>query len=239
VPKQALIEARVIAAVEAVLDGKEIEDERIECKSELMDPANVRQLAGAANSAMGDDLIWIIGLNEKTNKLVPLSSAIDMADWWSKVERSFDGGIAPLLTSFRVPVSGGDVLTLHFSTDRAPYVVKAPGGGSPELEVPWRAGTRTRSAKRHELLRLLLPTVHVPDVTLIECSAQIYEIVGRLRFDAVVEFYLEHIQGGLVALPAHKMTGDLEISETEYKAVVAPHLAYVSSGHLEVRHDGL
>jgi hypothetical protein len=99
-----------------------IEDERIEYKSELMPPDQVRQLAGAANAAMGDDIIWIVGLDEAANELVPVDTNTDLSNWWTKVERSFDGGVTPELTALRVPVSGGTVLALYFATDRAPYV---------------------------------------------------------------------------------------------------------------------
>jgi hypothetical protein len=43
-------------------------------------------------------------------------------------------------------------VALLFDTSKVPYVVKVPN--SDRLEVPWREGTRTRSATRFELLRI-------------------------------------------------------------------------------------
>jgi hypothetical protein len=130
VPSRALVEAAVVNAVEAVLSGGSVEDDRIECKSELMRPDRVRQLAGAANAALGEDLIWVVGIDEKAKILTPLENqSVDVADWWAQVEAAFDGAIAPDLMHLWVPVTGGRVLALHFTTDRAPYVVKSPGGG--------------------------------------------------------------------------------------------------------------
>lgn len=212
-PKKALIEAIVVAAVEAVLSGNRIEDERIECKSELMPPERVRQLAGAANAALGDEVIWIVGVDEAKAQLVPLDSTVDLADWWAKVERGFDDQVSPGLTSMWIPVPNGLVLALHFTTDRAPYAVRNPGGGTPELEVPWRAGTRTRSAKRHELLRTLLPTISIPEVTLLGSEGQISASNGEsLSFSGTVELYIEYLHQARIFFPLHKMSAAIAIS---------------------------
>jgi hypothetical protein len=241
-PSRALIEAAVITAVEAVLSGKSVEDERIECKSDLMPPNRVRQLAGAANAARGEDIIWIVGIDETAKRLVPVGQSIDLADWWAQVESNFDDGIAPDLVHIWVPVTGGRVLALHFATDRAPYVVKSSQGGSPELEVPWRAGTRTRSAKRHELLKILLPTISVPDAALLACTGTLSEMAeNRIGFRGQANLYVEHIQSGAVVMPTHQMKGVLNIWGTDYSINVRPviNVNAIDSGGMETLRDGI
>ncbi|MEU4216500.1 hypothetical protein [Actinoplanes sp. NPDC026623] len=237
-PKKAFIEALVISAVDAVLSGKRIEDERIECKSELMPPAKARQLAGAANAALGDDIIWIVGVDEAAAEVVTVDSTVDLADWWAKVERCFDDQVAPGLTSLWIPLPGDRlVLALHFTTDRAPYAVKNPGGGTPELEIPWRAGTRTRSAKRHELLRTLLPTVSVPSATLLAAKGRISATAeSALQFRGGITLYIEHLQPGAIAIPTHLMTATLNIWGSEQALTASPIVA--SSGPISSTPEG-
>jgi len=235
-----MIEAKVVAAVQQVLTGGKIEDDRVECKAELMPPDQVRQLAAAANAALGDDILWIVGLDEKAQRLVPLDTQVDLANWWAQVERNFDDGVAPQLLSIRVPVAAGSVLALHFQTDRAPYVVKTTKGGSPEREVPWRDGSRTRSAKRHELLRLLIPSATVPNVQVINCTAEITSNAeGRLLFNGQIEFYVEHITDTLVAVPAHTMSGAVTVMNGTHPLIVVPDRSYVDTPSRETRSDGL
>jgi hypothetical protein len=240
--KRALIEATVVAAVEAVLAGGKVEDERIECKSYLLPPENARQLAGSANAALGEDVIWIIGIDEDAGTLVPLNHAMDLADWTAKLFRAFDDNVAPDLTSLSVPVPGGNVLALHFQTDRAPYVLRNPKGGSPELEVPWREGSRTRSAKRHELLKMLLPTVHVPVTTVLSCDGLIESGQAELKFCADIKIYVEHLQAAVCVFPTHLMSATLKLLGIEYPLQVGPIpqvTATVDYGGLDAVQDGV
>jgi hypothetical protein len=66
-----------------------------------------------------------------------------------------------------VPIGDKHVVALLFQTDRAPFVVNAKDGF---LEVPWREGTRTNSARRSDLIRLLTPTVRIPDFEVMEAK---------------------------------------------------------------------
>lgn len=79
--------------------------------------------------------------------------------------------VIPTETSAQTPV-----LALAFETDEAPYVVKA-SEGLVDLEVPWRDGTTTQSAKRSELLRILMPSALAPDA----------ELLALLSFEVVAE----------------------------------------------------
>ena len=62
------LETRVIELVDLVLGGRRVEDDLIECKSEWPDPqkrAAARQLAGHANKARDEPILWIIGLERR------------------------------------------------------------------------------------------------------------------------------------------------------------------------------
>lgn len=162
------LEARVVAVVNRVLAGGRAEDDLVECKSALIAPEKAaRRIAGQANAARGETFIWIVGLDEDSHKLTPLPSE-DPADWWAKVEARFSDQISPDAMWLNVPVSDSEsVLALEFETDRAPYVVTTNGAGGVDREVPWRTATSVRTAKRHELLSILAPAVHVPTIELV------------------------------------------------------------------------
>jgi hypothetical protein len=57
-----------------------------------------------------------------------------------------------------------------FETTRAPFVIKHDGD---RLEVPWRDGAGTRSARREDLLRLLVPQIAVPRFDVLSCNLYI------------------------------------------------------------------
>jgi hypothetical protein len=64
------------------------------------------------------------------------------------------------------------LVALLFETDRAPYVVKNPKGGQVELEVPWRELTKTRTARRSDLIRLLEPLILLPSIEILSCNVK-------------------------------------------------------------------
>jgi hypothetical protein len=164
------LEAKVLSIVMAIRAGMPIEDDVVECKREWPDPGRWRQLAGSANCAAGEPILWIIGIDERTGATVPLGDT-DPAPWWAQLSKGFDEGAPELIRHIVVHVGSGEaVVALMFSTDRPPYVVRCQGGGSPEREVPFRDGTRTRSVYRHELLRMLVPNAATPPTTLLEAN---------------------------------------------------------------------
>ncbi|WP_433678044.1 transposase [Nocardia sp. CA-119907] len=60
------IEARVLDIVTRVVGGGRAEDDSVECKAQWPgDPAKAaRRIAAISNAARGDDVIWIVGLDE-------------------------------------------------------------------------------------------------------------------------------------------------------------------------------
>src|SRR5687768_2802009 len=136
------LESIVLNAVSQIAAGANPEDDRVEFKRDWPGLDKVRQLAGAANSADGEYLIYVIGVDEKTGEIVSPSST-DPAIWWQQMRAPFDDDVAPdLERQVNVVVSKGkSVVALLFRTDRAPYVLKLANGGKTEREVPIRDAT--------------------------------------------------------------------------------------------------
>ena len=173
------LELITIKAVERVLSGERNEDSLIELKSEWPEVSKARQLAGHANSARGEEIIWIIGVDERSRRLSkPIPQ--DLAQWWAQMSKKFDGQVVPEMMDLAVPIGDeGSVTALAFQTDRSPYLITVQGGAV-EREIPIRDGTRTRSATRYEVLRLLIPAASVPTLTPLGASAGASESVSEI-----------------------------------------------------------
>ncbi|WP_431972531.1 hypothetical protein [Nocardia sp. bgisy134] len=163
------IEARALEIAERVVSGGKVEDDFVECKAEWVhDTAKAaRRIAGLANAARGEGVMWLIGLDENNHQVVPLDST-DPANWWGSVESKFADGVVPSVRTLSVPTAHGLLMCLYFETDRSPYVVTANGVAGVTREVPWREGTLLRTAKRHELLSLLSAAVAAPKLELLQ-----------------------------------------------------------------------
>ena len=222
-----MLEARVIAIVDAVLAGRQVEDDRVELKAEWPPAGHkvARQIAGHANTAAGEPILWIIGLDEKGRRS-DSSSGTEPANWWSAVRRHFVE-VTPELKFLRVPIAGDqDVLVLQFATDRAPYVVGVRGGGQVEREVPWREGNSTRTAHRHEMIRAIVAEVSVPTLELIGGSLEVGEFLrddhtgnnqgvesGDLKINCALNMFLS--SQGQAHLPEHRQTLTLRTSRLD------------------------
>ncbi len=112
------IEGRVLNLVERVLNGARIEDFRVECKGTWPSAAKAaRQIAGHANAARGEPILWIIGLDEDNNRVTG-ASEVELADWWAQVTAAHDEGITPGLTSLIVPVNPEQSVVALYMTSR-------------------------------------------------------------------------------------------------------------------------
>lgn len=168
------LEVRCHRLIDRVTGGARIEDHLVECKAEWPADAHgaARRIAAHANSARGEPILWLIGLDEDAGQVRPLDQT-DLANWWPAVAKHFTEGVAPELTHLQVHTERGTVAALWFRTDRSPYVVSvAEPGKAVDREVPWRDGTRTRTAKRSELLSLLVEAAEVPEAELLEAYVQ-------------------------------------------------------------------
>jgi len=217
------LEAWVLSVVDHVVAGRRVEDSRVELKADWPDPkASARRIAGHANASGSDSILWIIGLDE--DKGITPVAPTDMADWLPKVVAEFDE-LAPSLRDLLVPTSSGSVMALLFDVSRRPFVIKNPvfgqkGGGAVSLEVPWRRGTAVHTARRDELIRILVPRQALPSVELLKASAEasvhapkdpLYggnpseiERLEHLAWSFHLTLYVTPRTPDLLALPTHK-----------------------------------
>lgn len=217
-------ENHVRRAIERVTANQRIEDAAIEAKSKYLAPEKVaRRLAGHANAAGGNEVIWIIGLDEDAGEVFGLPENFDKANWLSSVRSQFEANMMPdLLCDLNIPVEDKTVSAYLFDTSNAPYVVRnADHGTRPgvpvEFEVPWRVGTSTRTATHANLIRMLVPKLRVPEVELLGASLErITQVVGGmqhifLRIKCHVFFYPRG--SDRLSIPLHKSSIDIRFPD--------------------------
>lgn len=209
------LEVRVMSILDRVEQGQRIEDSTVELKSTFIDPVKAAEvLAGHANAASGEQLLWLIGVDEKQGAVG--IDQTELKDWLSKVNTRFDEIAPTLIKDLVVPRNGLSALALVFETDRAPYVVKHEK--KPHLWVPWRYGADTQPAKRSELLRMLLPTIKAPKIEVqqgfftgaADAEPSIFKVFVRL-------YLIPATSSEVVTIPSHKITGILVFPEEGYK----------------------
>src|SRR5262249_57432652 len=167
--RPAELEARVLEILDRFEKGIPLEDSRDECKTECAagDENTARQLAAHANAARGDPILWLFGVDEKGTR-VPGVLANEFSNWYAGLKKHFEDAWAPdPELNINVPSKGVIVVAVLFETNRAPYVVRNPQEGQIRFEVPWREGNSTRTARRRDLLRLLVPLQKMPELELI------------------------------------------------------------------------
>ncbi len=211
------IEAWALEIIDRMKSGRPLEDFRVELKSEWPDPQKAaRQLAGHANSARGEPILWLVGVAE--NEGITGATHNELANWLTSLQAEFDG-VAPSVIDVNIPANGETVVALCFETDRAPYVVRNPSFGiergvSISHEVPWREGTRTRSASRADLIRLLAPSMKLPEIDvlggeLVASASAERHWVWTLRLEA----YITPQIGLPCVLPFHQCEASFEIED--------------------------
>ncbi|MGH7294741.1 MAG: AlbA family DNA-binding domain-containing protein [Polyangiaceae bacterium] len=177
------IELRVRDRLDRAKAGAPVEDSTIELKEAWIDPAKAaRRLAAHANASRGEPFIWVIGAKE--DGTVVGAKREELANILPSITAHFDGRLSPeCLRTDVIPYGAGTVVAVTFASDRAPYVVLR---GNEDLDVPWREGTRTRSAKRHELLRMLQPSIALPHWTPLGLEVSFFNGGWRLVMTAEV-----------------------------------------------------
>jgi hypothetical protein len=208
-PRQ--IEMWALRVIEQVEAKQPVEDARVELKGVWPTEPNkaARRLAGHANAARGEPILWLIGVDEK--KGVVGATATDPAKWFAGVQAEFDG-VFPRITDLKVPWKGHLVVALLAETDRSPFVIKNPVYGQPEggpvaREVPWREGTAVRSATRADLLRLLTPQARLPDVEWLGAALWASHITTPRQFLAWrldLYLYITPLSDEPVVIPGHR-----------------------------------
>ena len=224
------------------------EDCTVEFKRELVEPRKAaRRIAAHANAARCEPILWIIGYDEKGQTFHNVEH--DFADWWGKVVVCFDDRVSPSLIELSIVEEGNTIWLLGFETNRSPYVIKnSTGTGPVDREVPWREGTSTRSAKRHELLKML-PGVKVPNVETVSISAELQTPSSGTSLRVKVLLYVEVLPGHPVSIPRHRIRAvpnvtvwragkeekvDLDINELFLNQTLARTVTLVRSDYLTI-----
>jgi hypothetical protein len=200
------LESWTLDILDRVASGSPVEDSRVELKREWPTAVEAaRRIAGHANAAQGEPILWLIGVDEKAHSVVG-ASFNELANWYPAIESQFDD-VAPSLQELAVPYGGLTVVALLFETDRAPFVVKNPAGGHIDWEVPWREGTKTRSVRRVNLLRLLSGLTPLPDVELLEANLTVRPSDTKpdiLRWKLEFTLYISPRASERVVIPFHR-----------------------------------
>lgn len=172
---QVEVEAWAYRLIRDAETRRRVEDSRAELKSNWPEARDVaRQLAGHANAAAGEPILWLFGVDEHSG-VVPYQTR-NMADWRPQLDAEFEG-VAPGMQHFALQWKDRPFEALVFRTDAPPYVVRNPKRGTREagpfeLDVPWREGA-TRSARRAELLLMLRPIGRAPTFTALGVRVQL------------------------------------------------------------------
>jgi hypothetical protein len=218
------IEDWTLRVIEQVESGQPNEDYRVELKAQWPDVKKAaRHIAGHANAAHGEPILWLIGVDEEKG-VVGVNNE-ELANWSAQVRAEFDGLPPQILRDLNVPVKGKTVVALLLDTDRAPYLVKnpaynKPNGGPVQLEVPWREARSTRTALRSDLLRILSPIQKAPSFELLTYSDDPKNLTWKLY----MEFYVAPRADAHVVIPFHHCGASFEIPRhiprTQFESIV-------------------
>lgn len=211
------IESWALDVIHRVDAGQPNEDARVELKADWIDPQKAaRLIAGHANSARGDPVLWLVGVDQ-VRGVVGVDHK-ELANWLAAVVSEFNG-MPPTMVDINVPYSGETVVALLFETDRAPFVIKNPAFGvesgvSIAFEVPWREGTLTRTANRSDLIRLLVPMLNLPEVELLDGELVLSEY-DKYHWGLRIQLYITPQEGATVVIPFHRCEAMVKLPALE------------------------
>ena len=200
-----------------------IEDSRVEVKSIWPDDSATaaRRLAGHGNSARGEFILWVIGLDERLG--ITGAQHEELANWFPRVQSQFNDIAPSLLKSLNVTAGKQTLVALLFDTTRFPYVVKNSKGGQIQFEVPWREGTAIRTASRTELVRLLSPLQRMPNFEVLRCNLRAWTNESILKWRMEMFLYVVSNSDHDVIIPNHRCHASFEIArffpQTQLKSV--------------------
>ncbi|QDG49312.1 hypothetical protein FIV42_00745 [Persicimonas caeni] len=244
------VEAWARRVIDMVLEGNRVEDSRVELKAHFPGdhphiPEDVhvfkhaRQLAGHANAARGAELLWLFGLDDEANCITDV--ATDKREhWYQRISSKFESLVPELLECLTIDHADGVVVAFYFGTERAPYLVNNPKGGRIDYEVPWREDNTTRTAKRRDLVRVLVPVQKLPGIELLHGEIEIQRrSQGGGFLKATAKIYIEPFPGDSLFLPFHRlqlMTSFISPEELE-SCTVKYENAKVGKLRREVRYE--
>lgn len=209
--KKQEIEFKVLDIIDRLEKGQPIEDDTVELKAEW--PRDhfraARRIAAHANSARGEPIMWLIGIDEK--KGVVGADFEELSIWFAKVRSRFDQLLAPNLISLSVPYNGKTVVALVFETERSPFVIRIPdSNGIVTHEVPWREANSTRSARRSDLIKLLYPVQKRPSLEIIDGKIELQRAIagmsqpGAYQWNLSMKIYFVASSAETVVIPFHR-----------------------------------
>lgn len=239
------IENWALSVIERVENRQPIEDSRVELKSNWPDPQKAaRRIAGHANSSRGEPILWLIGIDE--DKGVIKIDKNELSTWYSSVKSHFCE-VIPELTDIILQYGDKSVVALYFETIRAPYIVKNPSYGQPhsgpvELEVPWRESTCIRSARRADLLKILIPFQKIPIIEILNGSIGInrqqppYSNRDELSLELIIYFVPKTNEN--IIIPVHKCNSDIKFQDYTQSInldhiIFSPYTSFVRSSHIQ------
>lgn len=157
----------------------------------------------------------LIGVDEKAQNVVG-ADAEDMATWWPQVQKHFDEIAPEVVRHFHVLVHEKPVVAILFDATRVPYVVQS-AEAQVQREVPWRGASMTRSARRSELLELLVAHVFVPAIDVRSASVVLsLTDSGMLAASVDSSLYLVPTDASHVVIPFHRCQGGVVLDEERY-----------------------
>lgn len=143
-----------------------------------------RELAGQANTARGQTLLWLLRGKSKTkSKPAPIPRA-ELEAWLQELRQTFEG-IPPQIEVLEVVSSAGEpVIAMHVETDRAPFVIYTTTARKPgaerATEVLWQEDGLSRPIRRAELVRMVTPLRDLPEFEILLGELSFYKNVNRM-----------------------------------------------------------
>ncbi len=211
------IESWALRVIEQVERKVAVEDSRVELKAAWPKPdKTARRLAGHANAAFGEHILWLIGVDETNG--VQGANYSDLSSWLPSVQACFES-IMPSLHHVNVMCNAKTVAALCFETTRPPYVIKNPAFGQAsgcavEFEVPWRDATRVRSATRSDLIRLLIPLSRLPKIEVLDGEIRFIRSQGKNspeHLEYQLRLYVTPTASETLTFPFHRCTAVLKL----------------------------
>ncbi|QDU63378.1 hypothetical protein Pan216_42560 [Planctomycetes bacterium Pan216] len=196
------VHAKVNDIARVVRNGGKQEDSFSELKLSLPDSGKhriARQIAGAANAAMDQEILFIVGIDESAEKKVEQHQEDEISSILPSIMK-YLGEPKPRLKFAQNVIledGGESVVALVFHTDESPYRVQFEKDPN-KYEVPWRDGTITRSAYHSDLLRILNKRVKTPELIARDAtfSKMTYTVSGTsietLCYKGIIEVLIEY-----------------------------------------------
>ncbi len=216
------LEVWIRSCADRVVAGQQVEDSLVELK-QFLDPSQrtARQLAAHCNAARSDHVLWIVGLDEKGNKVAG-APRVDTELALERLRQHFADQSPQISSVHCIEYDGKSVVGLLFSTLHRPYLVRLsvddPEKGRVEWEAPWREGNKTRTMRRNDLLALLVRSRATPKLEAVQAAGE-YVVSSNAPFDTHemrrsksmshlsirVHLYLVPTGGDRLVFPAHRM----------------------------------